>query len=349
MLMSWTPRITSPTPRPTTIDDHPPRPPRPRPRRSGRHPLPGREAMPGAVEAVVAAAEKGVRTVYVTNNASRARPTSPPTWRSWLPGRGRRRRHQLAGGGGTAGRAAAGGAKVLVVGTAALAAEITGGRADAGRSRRRAPRPSSRASPRLRYATPGGGLRRAAGRGGLGGVNVDPTLPSERGPLPGNGRLVAVAADRDRLAAQVAGKPAPALMQTADRVGAPRRSCRGRALHRHPGWPGRRAWRRCSCSPGAATPRICWPPRRTPARTTSARTSVPHDTTPDELAPVPAARLDGRGGRARRPHALRRRRSARRPARVVRPRTGPRAAGPPGSPPTGTGPPALRALGLASG
>ena len=32
----------------------------------------GREAIPGAVAAVVAAAEKGVRTLYVTNNASRA-------------------------------------------------------------------------------------------------------------------------------------------------------------------------------------------------------------------------------------------------------------------------------------
>jgi hypothetical protein len=45
--------------------------------------------------------------------------------------------------------------------------------------------------------------------------NVDPTLPSERGPLPGNGALVAVLRTATRLEPQVAGKPAPALMQTA--------------------------------------------------------------------------------------------------------------------------------------
>ena len=45
--------------------------------------------------------------------------------------------------------------------------------------------------------------------------NVDPTLPSERGPLPGNGSLVAVLRTANRLEPQVAGKPAPTLMRKA--------------------------------------------------------------------------------------------------------------------------------------
>jgi hypothetical protein len=77
--------------------------------------------------------------------------------------------------------------------------------------------------PQLRYAT----LAEAciALRAGAVWVacNVDPTLPSERGPLPGNGSLVAVLRTATRLEPQVAGKPAPALMRTAaQRVGATR-------------------------------------------------------------------------------------------------------------------------------
>ena len=85
----------------------------------------GREAIPGAVEAVVAAGDRGVRTVYVTNNASR----SPGDVAAHLAELG-----YPAGADdvATSSQAAAAllaeqlpdGAKVLVVGTAALVAEV---------------------------------------------------------------------------------------------------------------------------------------------------------------------------------------------------------------------------------
>ena len=44
--------------------------------------------------------------------------------------------------------------------------------------------------------------------------NLDPTLPTERGPLPGNGSMVAALRTATGREPQVAGKPAPALLLT---------------------------------------------------------------------------------------------------------------------------------------
>ena len=178
----------------------------------------GRAAIPGAVEAVLAAGERGVRTVYVTNNASR----SPGDVAAHLAELG-----YPAGADdvATSSQAAAAllaeqlpdGAKVLVVGTAALAAEITAVGLTPTDAAAGATAVVQGLDPQLRYAT----LAEAciALRAGAAWVacNVDPTLPSERGPLPGNGSLVAVLRTATRLEPQVAGKPAPALMQTAAR------------------------------------------------------------------------------------------------------------------------------------
>jgi HAD superfamily hydrolase (TIGR01457 family) len=182
----------------------------------------GREAIPGAVEAVRAAGDRGVRTLYVTNNAAR----SPGDVAAHLAELGY---PAEAADVATSSQAAAAllaeqlpdGAKVLVVGTAALVAEIS----EAGLTPTDAADGATAVvqglDPQLRYAT----LAEAciALRAGAVWVacNVDPTLPSERGPLPGNGSLVAVLRTATRLEPQVAGKPAPALMQTAARrVGA---------------------------------------------------------------------------------------------------------------------------------
>ena len=43
--------------------------------------------------------------------------------------------------------------------------------------------------------------------------NLDPTLPTERGPLPGNGAMVGVVRVSTGREPQVAGKPGPALLQ----------------------------------------------------------------------------------------------------------------------------------------
>jgi glycerol-1-phosphatase len=182
----------------------------------------GRAAIPGAVDAVRAAADRGVRTLYVTNNAAR----SPGDVATHLAELGYPAGPDDVA---TSSQAAAAllaeqlsdGAKVLVVGTAALGAEITAVGLTPVDSADGATAVVQGLDPQLRYAT----LAEAciALRAGAVWVacNVDPTLPSERGPLPGNGSLVAVLRTATRLEPQVAGKPAPALMQTAARrVGA---------------------------------------------------------------------------------------------------------------------------------
>ena len=53
--------------------------------------------------------------------------------------------------------------------------------------------------------------------------NLDPTLPTERGPLPGNGSMVTAVRVASGREPQVAGKPAPALVNASvQRVGARR-------------------------------------------------------------------------------------------------------------------------------
>jgi HAD superfamily hydrolase (TIGR01457 family) len=178
----------------------------------------GREAIPGAVDAVRAAGERGVRTLYVTNNAAR----SPGDVAAHLAELGYPAEADDVA---TSSQAAAAllaeqlpdGAKVLVVGTAALVAEVSAVGLTPTDAADGATAVVQGLDPQLRYAT----LAEAciALRAGALWVacNVDPTLPSERGPLPGNGSLVAVLRTATRLEPQVAGKPAPALMQTAAR------------------------------------------------------------------------------------------------------------------------------------
>ncbi|MGP4057286.1 HAD-IIA family hydrolase [Mycobacterium sp. 4D054] len=107
-------------------------------------------------------------------------------------------------------------AKVLVVGTDALAGEVAGAGLTPVRAfadgpvavvQGHSPDTAWPALAEAALAIRAGALWIAA--------NVDKTLPSERGLLPGNGSMVAAlrtATDRDP---QVAGKPAPALMQDA--------------------------------------------------------------------------------------------------------------------------------------
>jgi HAD superfamily hydrolase (TIGR01450 family) len=182
----------------------------------------GREAVPGAADAVRRAGGRGVRTVYVTNNASR----SPADVAAHLAELGFPAGADDVA---TSSQAAAAlladqlpaGAKVLVVGAAALVAEVTAVGLTPVDAADGAVAVVQGLDPQLRYAT----LAEAclALRAGAVWVacNMDATLPSERGPVPGNGSLVAVLRTANRIEPQVAGKPAPALMQKAvERVGA---------------------------------------------------------------------------------------------------------------------------------
>lgn len=185
----------------------------------------GPDVVPHAAEAVAAARAAGLRTAFVTNNASRrpvevaahlralgipAQPEEVAT--SAQAGVRLLREHLPAG------------ATVLVVGSDGLAAEV----ADGGFT------PTRQAGPAVRAVIQGYSAQTAwpdlaeaaiaLGAGALWiAANADATLPSPRGPVPGNGALVAalrVATGRDPL---VAGKPEPALhLESMARVGAAR-------------------------------------------------------------------------------------------------------------------------------
>ncbi len=178
----------------------------------------GPVAVPGAVEAVRAAAEQGCRTAYVTNNASR-RPADVAAHLAELgfPAT----TADVA----TSSQAAAAmlaaqlpaGASVLVVGTEALADEVsavglTPVREAAGAVAVVQGHNPETGWPQLAEAT-------VALRAGALWVacNVDATLPTERGLLPGNGSMVAALRTATGLAPQVAGKPAPTLLLAAAR------------------------------------------------------------------------------------------------------------------------------------
>lgn len=178
----------------------------------------GREVVPGAVEAVTAAAGRGVRTVYITNNASR-RPADVAEHLAEL-GFPARVDDVVASSQAAAAMLAAqlpAGAAVFVVGTDALAAEVTA----VGLSVAEA---AGDAVAVVQGHSPDTGWRLLAEatvalRAGALWVacNLDPTLPTERGPLPGNGSMVAALRTATGREPQVAGKPAPGLLTDAVR------------------------------------------------------------------------------------------------------------------------------------
>ncbi len=178
----------------------------------------GPVAVAGAVEAVRDAADRGVRTVYVTNNASR-RPVDVALHLAELGFTATAAdvvTSSQAAAAMLAGQLAAG-APVLVVGTDALAAEVIGvglsvvDRADGavGVVQGHSPDTGWRLLAEATVALRAGAVWVAC--------NLDPTLPTDRGPLPGNGSMVAVLQMASGREPQVAGKPAPALITEAVR------------------------------------------------------------------------------------------------------------------------------------
>jgi HAD superfamily hydrolase (TIGR01450 family) len=178
----------------------------------------GPAAVPGAVAAISRLHELGLGVAYATNNASR-RATSVVEHLAELGVR------STAGEVVTSAQVSVGvmaerlpaGSAVLIVGTPELAAEVT----DVGL------RPVWSADEKpvaviQGYGRDIGWQQLAEGcvavRGGAWWVatNGDRTLPSPRGPLPGNGALVAaLAVAVDREPDLVVGKPAPALFEQA--------------------------------------------------------------------------------------------------------------------------------------
>jgi HAD superfamily hydrolase (TIGR01450 family) len=176
----------------------------------------GRAAVPGAVAAIVGAAERGVRTSYVTNNASR-RPSDVATHLAELgfPATTEDVRTSSQAGAAMLAAQLPAGAKVLVVGTDALREEVA----------QRGLTPVDEAAGAdavVQGHSPDTGWRQLAEatlavRNGAVWVatNVDPTLPTDRGPMPGNGSMVQVVMTASGREPQVAGKPAPTLITEA--------------------------------------------------------------------------------------------------------------------------------------
>jgi glycerol-1-phosphatase len=176
------------------------------------------QPIPGAVETVERLRSAGTPVAYATNNASRRAPDVA----ALLTGMGLAATPDevltsAAASAKLLGERLPAGAAVLVVGAEALRAEVR----DAGLT------PVEKLEDKPAAVVQGYGsdvgwtdlaeasLAVRAGAYWM-ATNTDKTLPSERGPLPGNGSLVAVlrtALDRDPDV--VVGKPSPALFETA--------------------------------------------------------------------------------------------------------------------------------------
>jgi HAD superfamily hydrolase (TIGR01450 family) len=181
--------------------------------------------VPHAAAAIGAAREQGLRAAFVTNNASRAPAAvaehltrlGVPTQASDVVTSAQAAARVLA-------ERLAPGAAVLVVGTDALADEVA---AVGLRPVRSADEQPAAVVQGLDRTTGWADLAEAcvALRAGALWVagNADSTLPSPRGPLPGNGAMVAALEAATGLHPLVAGKPEPALhRESLERVGSQR-------------------------------------------------------------------------------------------------------------------------------
>ena len=176
----------------------------------------GQDAIPYAVDAVVAAAARGVRTAYVTNNASR-RPAEVAAHLTEIgfPATTDDVMTSSQAGAALLAEQLPAGATVLVVGTEALVEEVT----LVGLS---PVREAPGAVAVVQGHNPDTGWRILAEASLVlqaGGVwvatNTDLTLPTERGVLPGNGAMITALKVATGLEPQVAGKPGLRLTQQA--------------------------------------------------------------------------------------------------------------------------------------
>jgi HAD superfamily hydrolase (TIGR01450 family) len=183
----------------------------------------GHDPVPGAADALTRARSRGIRLAFVTNNASR----TPVEVASLLGKVGvRAETDEIVTSAQAAARVLAeklpAGARVLVVGADALRQEVTGrGLAVVASADEEpdavvqgyAPDTSWRDLAEATVAVRRGAWWVA--------TNIDTTLPSARGALPGNGALVGVVTAATGARPLVTGKPEPALhRESVDRTGA---------------------------------------------------------------------------------------------------------------------------------
>ena len=189
----------------------------------------GDEPVPHAAESVAAARAAGMRLAYVTNNASRA----PAVVAARLTALGMpATAAEVVTSGQAAARTLAAelppGATVLVVGTDALADDVTrAGLVPVRTVEQAGPAGPAAVVQGLSPTTSWADLAEASVALHAGALwvagNTDATLPTTRGPLPGNGAFVAALAVVTGREPIVAGKPDPRLhLESVARVGARR-------------------------------------------------------------------------------------------------------------------------------
>lgn len=174
----------------------------------------GPDPVPGAAEAIRGAAARGVPTVYVTNNASRsAADVAAHLADLGFPADAGDVRTSAQAGATMLAEQVPAGASVLVVGTAALADEVRarglivvdGAEGADAVVQGHSPDTGWRVLAEAVVAIRAGAVWVA--------TNVDATLPTERGPLPGNGSMVQVVRTASGAVPQIAGKPAARLLR----------------------------------------------------------------------------------------------------------------------------------------
>ncbi len=176
----------------------------------------GSQAVPGAPEALAAAAARGLGLAYLTNNASRSSTAvaeqlneigfrvSPEDIVTSAQVAARLLSRRLTRG-----------ARVLVLGSPALVAEVDAAGLTPIDTADGAAAVVQGFSPDLGWhQLAEGGLAIRAGALWV-ATNVDPTLPTERGLLPGNGSLVAALQRATGADPEVAGKPRPPMFRAA--------------------------------------------------------------------------------------------------------------------------------------
>lgn len=186
----------------------------------------GTEAIPGAPGAVRGFQERGRAVAYATNNAAR-RPAEVADLLVDLgvPARATQVVTSAQAAVGLLARALPPGAPVLVVGTDALRAEVAAaGLAVVDRAAARPAAVVQGYGPQVGWEQLAEACQAIRAGARWVATNTDRTLPSPRGPLPGNGALVAALATAlSRGPDEVAGKPEPALFaEVSRRTGAAR-------------------------------------------------------------------------------------------------------------------------------
>lgn len=184
----------------------------------------GQEPVPGAVAAVDAAHRAGVAVKFVTNNASKAPEQVARHLRDLgVPAEPNEVATSAQAGARLLASLVSPGSSVLVVGTDSLMAEVEAVGLRPTRTNGDVAAVIQGHSPDTAWAD----LAEASLAIRAGAVwvacNVDPTLPTERGQLPGNGSMVAALRTATGAVPAIAGKPEPLLFTEAVRAAAARR------------------------------------------------------------------------------------------------------------------------------